>query len=856
MKKRIILGLLFIVVAAAAMAAPAIAASAAPVEVSSWTQLRSVLSDSTTTEILLTADITMGSGGATINPNKTSLTIDGGYGFLGIEKRKFTDYSSNSANDTIRLTSSGRLSEIIVKNLDVTGSNNYGLIYNNGYSVPITFDGVNYTGPELAYWRNGKVTINNSLVVIIPGRNLAGGEAVRATNIVLSGIVAIVKVHPTAAADLFYIDNRYGGVTVAPNANVSVNNNRVSDADIATYYPGAPRITSYTERSGFMYCYAPGYFTVGEGATFTYEGRNYFNIGKDLGEITFAEGSTVKIETYGNFPSCGYGMINATGNMRAGRSSYVTIDAYSNGRVYPTLLLTGVLTVDSPRFFHIANALSGGCNKSLAVGSECGAFSYNFTNISSLRYRYVTGANTYWKNPDASAFSVHCTMKCCNLMLAATSSGYRGSPAYNVVTACLRSTNLVECEGDLVKVTYRYVDKDLPGNPQLPGAAYNDVVTYVFRGTSVNPMSPPNFKGNVIYRTGSTLVDYEFDSVNPSTTFTASGDTVVTYYYRKAFYATVHYVDRADTGTPRADISTPVSVKVLRGDQFMIDSSYVKDIPPYMMVDSRIPYSSGPITSDGQRFDIEYAAARRMELVYINVGKDPGDDGYVLRTIDTGVIVEYGGTFDYVVSDVAFTVGNTDPLKYADYEIVGSNVIHEENVTESVVEVPFRRMLRIYATFYDRDYGPSARLDYVLRIDGALEYSKTPSPYTLTLTEAQRRFTVGGVSYHVPAGSYTQTLSPLYSPAAFEDNLVFSFPAVRYYIYTVEFRNVNEPDDPPFLVIEYEYEYGDSGYIDATGSFPDPYLWDYVYGISVRDYGTITGEQPGGPMIIYFTEHV
>lgn len=64
-----------------------------PTTVSTFAQLKAAIKDQTTTEIVVTADIKILSGGAKVNVTKPSLVIDFG-GF------KVTDYNSLTFTDT------------------------------------------------------------------------------------------------------------------------------------------------------------------------------------------------------------------------------------------------------------------------------------------------------------------------------------------------------------------------------------------------------------------------------------------------------------------------------------------------------------------------------------------------------------------------------------------------------------------------------------------------------------------------------------------------------------------------------------------------------------------------------------
>ena len=160
MKKRLMT--IFVIVAVLLTLLPATLVVNAADEwtnVSNFQQLKSALASTTVTKVRFTNNISVAKCGAVISEKKSSLVIDGnGY--------TLTDYYSNSANDTIRLVTAGKLINIDIQNMNIQGWNAYGPFYIrdacNIVGRNLYFDNVIYEGPQLAINHRGNVEIKDS----------------------------------------------------------------------------------------------------------------------------------------------------------------------------------------------------------------------------------------------------------------------------------------------------------------------------------------------------------------------------------------------------------------------------------------------------------------------------------------------------------------------------------------------------------------------------------------------------------------------------------------------------------------------------------------------------------------------
>lgn len=125
------------------------------VVISSFDELKECLSgENAYNYIYFDNDITLTSG-ININKAKVSVTIDGTYNGI---RHKFVDMKSSSATSTIYVNSD-KNTNVIFKNVDVTGYNYYGLIYvpeaNTYQNITVEYNNLSYVGPQITYNPSG-----------------------------------------------------------------------------------------------------------------------------------------------------------------------------------------------------------------------------------------------------------------------------------------------------------------------------------------------------------------------------------------------------------------------------------------------------------------------------------------------------------------------------------------------------------------------------------------------------------------------------------------------------------------------------------------------------------------------------
>lgn len=173
----------------------------ASINVSTYSQLKSALEDSDSTEILLTSDIEL-TGGGKINTAKGDITIDLG-GFT------VTDKNSSSLTDTLYVPASSPNITITLKNGRWKGRNYYGVIgvYDGNELVTLSLDGITYEGPQLVYNKNGGVKLSNCQVVIDKNDSSTNPQELCECNHLTISEMVIVNSNSTSTSVMWFSGN-------------------------------------------------------------------------------------------------------------------------------------------------------------------------------------------------------------------------------------------------------------------------------------------------------------------------------------------------------------------------------------------------------------------------------------------------------------------------------------------------------------------------------------------------------------------------------------------------------------------------------------------------------------------------
>lgn len=225
--------------------------------VSSYAELSAALAgDNNITAVYFANDITAEAGGILIHPNKAAVTIDG-LSPEGAGPFTFTQYSSSSMDNTIRVDSAGAATKAItLRNLNLVGQNVYGVASarDAATGVTITHENVTYTGPQAVQNRGGTTRFVNSSYTLQSGGGSSTNELAETRYAEFSGAVSINV--PSSTNSALWLTASDSSLLLHEGAQVTLNT--------AYYfiYTGGNRPTvtlsagaslSVTDRRGFTY---------------------------------------------------------------------------------------------------------------------------------------------------------------------------------------------------------------------------------------------------------------------------------------------------------------------------------------------------------------------------------------------------------------------------------------------------------------------------------------------------------------------------------------------------------------------------------------------------------------------------
>lgn len=166
-------------------------------------------------------DITLTSG-INIFSTKTNITIDGTY---ENSRYTFTDMKNLSGSSAISVVNSRSLN-IVVKNMDITGYNYYGIIYvpdsANYQNVIVEYNNITYVGPQISFHPFGLTKFINSNITI-QDNYAAGNEVAECNKIELGGNTIIL--HKSTGNSSFWFRNSSPYFKILEDAVVSFTSN-------------------------------------------------------------------------------------------------------------------------------------------------------------------------------------------------------------------------------------------------------------------------------------------------------------------------------------------------------------------------------------------------------------------------------------------------------------------------------------------------------------------------------------------------------------------------------------------------------------------------------------------------------
>ena len=177
--------------------------------------------------IYLNADIEITSR-ITFPPTKTNLTINGTYtNEQGITKRHtLTDMNSASITNSIYIASAASEINVTLCNVDIVGKNYYGIVaveaVNSTKAVTLTYQNVNYTGPQISYNRQGMVRYIDSNITIKTSSGYASpsNELAEVNRVEIGGKTTIH--HTSTGNAMFWLTYANPSFKILENADVSI----------------------------------------------------------------------------------------------------------------------------------------------------------------------------------------------------------------------------------------------------------------------------------------------------------------------------------------------------------------------------------------------------------------------------------------------------------------------------------------------------------------------------------------------------------------------------------------------------------------------------------------------------------
>lgn len=367
------------------------------VSVDTFADLRTVLADYSTyaaiTTVYLAADITIASSGISINPNRTTITLDGQdpNDSTGATIHTITDCNSAASADTIgvRSTPAGNMN-ITFQNINWIGYDYYGIFYTPDAAaynvVSITFNYIHYTGPQMTYHAYGLTRFIDCTVKTIQAYSSLN-EVAEVSRVEIGGTTTIQQT--STAYPIFYFrdgNSNSFSLKILPDANVTL----IAGNDVVQ---------------------GNGYYTaleIGENATLTATTQSSFcrDTSGRLSSVLVGEGASFIINQQGGANHTIY----CNGSFTVNRNASVSIISSYSGAgyliyFYPTASVTAGLILVSPSSFILykanANLLYFGTTTVISIAAQ--QVNYWTTAAASATAGTLSDIPTYsWRKTDGT----------------------------------------------------------------------------------------------------------------------------------------------------------------------------------------------------------------------------------------------------------------------------------------------------------------------------------------------------------------------------------------------------------------------------------------------------------------------
>lgn len=215
------------------------------VVVNNFSELASAITgDNNYNTIYLNADIEITSR-VNYPSTKTNLTINGTYtNEQGVTTRHtLMDMNSSSITNSIYIASATSAIDVTLCNVDIVGKNYYGLVAveaaNSTKVVTLTYENVNYTGPQISYNRQGMVRYIDSNITIETSSGYASpsNELAEANRVEIGGKTVIH--HTSTGNAVFWFIYSNPSFKILENADVTI----TSESRETFYCDYSPEVT-------------------------------------------------------------------------------------------------------------------------------------------------------------------------------------------------------------------------------------------------------------------------------------------------------------------------------------------------------------------------------------------------------------------------------------------------------------------------------------------------------------------------------------------------------------------------------------------------------------------------------------
>lgn len=423
--------------------------------VTSYAELKDALAtDNGVTTVYFGANITM-TAGITVHSSKTDVVISGINPLDPDQTTPYTltDYSSATQTNAIYINSSG-IKSLLVSDLNIVGKNYYGSFSALDTSVTdglvITYQRVNYSGPQMGYHRRG-LTYFIDCSASINGAN--GGsenqEFAEAKYLIFEGKNTINFL--SASWAVFWHTNTssssHGTFEVADNSSLSITANSRNS----------------TSASYGLFAALGGYvdITIGENAVFNIETSGSMN-GLSSGSAAYFTSMTVK--NGGSFnltttKAATTAVMQINGGLSIADDASFKINGYGGSGYNLLLQYTGDITVGKGATFHLVtggtySALLGLYGRTLTCNDPASVLLYNTSG------RTIQSFTT--------AGSLHIEAEQINYWTAAGTGGFSDSPLRRWKKAdksnfIIDGTIAIGASGNFSSLTSNYTAGDSPG---------------------------------------------------------------------------------------------------------------------------------------------------------------------------------------------------------------------------------------------------------------------------------------------------------------------------------------------------------------------------------------------------------